>query len=74
MKVREILSKIMKKYRKENGLSQEKFAELSGLSVDTISLIECEKISPRFETVYKILTAMGVDLEQLLLDEIEKKK
>ncbi len=74
MKAREILSKIMKKYRKENGLSQEKFAERCGMSTDDISLIECKKASPYFDNVYKILMAMGIDLEKLLLDAIKKKK
>ena len=64
MEARKILAEIMKKYRKENKLSQEIFAERCGLSADEISLIECQKISPRFDNAYKILLEMGIDLEK----------
>lgn len=71
MKARRLLAEIMKKYRKKNKLSQEKFAERCGLSADEISLIECEKISPRFDIAYRILEAVGIDLEERLLGTME---
>lgn len=74
MKSRKILAEIMKKYRKENKRSQEKFAERCGLSVDEISLIECQKISSRFDIAYRILEAAGIDLEECLLGTTEQRK
>lgn len=74
MKARRLLAEIMKKYRKKNKLSQEKFAERCGLSADEISLIECEKISPRFDIAYRILEAVGIDLEKSLCEVFEKRE
>lgn len=66
MKARKILAKLLRNYRKAQGITQEQFAELCGLSSDEISLIECEKISPRFDIVYRMLEVMGINLEKIL--------
>lgn len=66
MKARKILAKLLRNYRKAQGITQEQFAELCGLSSDEISLIECEEISPRFDIVYRMLEVMGINLEKIL--------
>lgn len=66
MKARKMLAKLLRNYRKTHGITQEQFAELCGLSPDEISLIECEKISPRFDIVYRMLEVMGINLEKIL--------
>lgn len=66
MKARKMLANLLRNYRKTHSITQEQFAELCGLSPDEISLIECEKISQRFDIVYRILEVMGIDLEKSL--------
>ena len=66
MKARKMPAKLLRNYRKTHGITQEQFAELCGLSPDEISLIECEKISPRFDIVYRMLEVMGINLEKIL--------
>jgi transcriptional regulator with XRE-family HTH domain len=61
------LSKNIKKYRKENGLSQDKLARLADVAHATIIKIESGGIqSPTIDTVQKIAKALGVGLEDLM--------
>ena len=53
-------------YRKNNGLTQEQFAEGCSMSVDNISLIERKKIFPKLDTLGKIAGFMGVTVSELL--------
>ena len=59
----------VKKYRTKNGLSQEAFAEKSGLHRTYISALECEKRSIALDNVQKIADALGVDTYLLFVDE-----
>lgn len=52
--------------RKEQGLSHEKLAQLSGLNRSTISLLESKKRIPTILTCLKISSALGVKLHKLL--------
>nr|AGS53172.1 hypothetical protein [uncultured bacterium contig00060] len=65
--IRKILSKNVKDQRKKLELSQEKLAELTGLSVQTINDIEgCRKwVSDK--TLAKLSTALNIESYQLLI-------
>lgn len=67
LEIRSILSKNVKEQRKKLELSQEKLAELTGLSVQTINDIEgCRKwVSDK--TITKLSTALRVESYQLLI-------
>jgi transcriptional regulator with XRE-family HTH domain len=51
--------------RKQRGLTQEKLAELSGLSVDFLSLIERGRRSPSFQTIERLAEALQVKVKEL---------
>lgn len=67
-----VFSKNLKKYRLEQGLSQEKFAEKSGLHRTYISLVERRKRNITLDNVEKIANALGVEPYMLLIDDLEK--
>ena len=48
--------------RKENGLSQRRLAELSGIRNSTISRIEANKVTPDIETLEKISKVIDLEL------------
>ena len=58
----------LKKYRTEQGLSQEKFAELCGLHRTYISDIECFTRNVSLENVQKIADALGIDTHILFIE------
>ena len=58
----------LKKYRTEQGLSQEKFAELCGLHRTYISDIECFTKNVSLENVQKIADALGIDTHILFIE------
>ncbi len=47
-------------------ISQEKLAEQSGLNRTTIGYIERGEISPTIETLYKIASALDIELHDLV--------
>lgn len=49
--------------RKTLGISQNDLAEMSGVSLATIKNIERGKGNPSFETVEKILTVLGMEIQ-----------
>lgn len=59
----------LKKYRTEQGLSQEKFAELCGLHRTYISDIECFTRNVSLENVQKIAEALGIESYKMLITE-----
>lgn len=59
----------VRKYRLQNGLSQEKFAELCGLHRTYISDIECFQRNISLENVQKIADAIGVESYILIKEE-----
>ncbi|HAH61864.1 MAG TPA: XRE family transcriptional regulator [Treponema sp.] len=60
-RLQQCLSNNMKRYRKEKGLSQEKLAELSGVSANYIALIESGKNFPSLKMLGRIAGALGID-------------
>ena len=57
----------LRKYRKEKGLSQEKFAEMTGLHRTYISAIERKKRSIALDNVQKIADALEIDTYLLFI-------
>lgn len=68
------LSDLIKQFRNDNGISQRKFAIMTGLSNSTISLIENDSVNPytgnkmvfRLDTYAAIANAMNITLDTLL--------
>jgi transcriptional regulator with XRE-family HTH domain len=62
-----MLAKRVKEYRKQKGWTQQKFAEKTGLSFNTITKIE-QGIgdSPTLKTLLKLANALGVGLDELV--------
>ena len=61
-----MLGNRIREYRKERGFSQEILAEKSGVSTNTISLIEGGQMAMSVGILQKIVKALGVDANTLL--------
>jgi len=74
LEIRSILANNLKEQRKKMGLSQEKFAEISGLSIQSINDIEgCRKwISDK--TITKLSKALNLECYQLLMPKLTIKR
>lgn len=66
------LGDIIAEYRKANGMSMERFAELSGMSKAYVSILERNKTprgdepSPSFEKYRDVAKAIGMDVDELI--------
>ncbi len=69
MSLLEVFSNNLKKYRMQKGLSQEKFAELSGFHRTYISLVERGKRNITIDNIERIAAALEIDAYLLLIDE-----
>jgi len=66
-KTKSTIGKNIKKYREKLGISQDKLSKLAGITLHTITKIECGATpDPRIETVKKIADALGVRVDDLL--------
>ena len=68
----EALSKRLKMIRKETHQNQIDFAGNCGVSVETLSLIECEKSDPKLSTMQKIAAYTNMTVSQLLDTETDQ--
>lgn len=59
----------LRKYRTQLGVSQEKFAEMSGLHRTYISDIERFQRSISLDNIQKIAEALGVEPYKMFIDE-----
>lgn len=64
----------LKKYRTEQGLSQEKFAEMCGLHRTYISDIECFTRNVSLENVQKIADALGIETYILFMEAKDEQR
>ena len=64
--IRERICRRIQELRKQAGLTQEKLAALSGLSVDGIRKIETFRTTPTLETLEKIGKVFQMSLSELL--------
>ena len=69
LEIRMILSRNLKEQRKKLGYSQEKFAEISGLSVQTINDIEGGRKWVSDKTITKLSAALHIECYQLLIPD-----
>ena len=69
MDIIEVFAKNVKKYRNKMGLSQEAFAEKSGLHRTYISALECKKRSIALDNVQKIADALEIETYLLFKEE-----
>jgi transcriptional regulator with XRE-family HTH domain len=65
------LAAVLKRLREDRGLSQEHVAWHASLSVSTLAKIEHAQTAPHWDSVMRILSALGVTLNQLA-EEIER--
>lgn len=68
----ELVSKRLKTLRDRRGLTLRDLAEASGLSVNTISLIQRGKSSPTIGTLHKLATALGVSVADFVEEESDR--
>lgn len=69
MDIVKVFATNLKKYRIQKGLSQEAFAEISGLHRTYISAIEREKRSIALENIQKIANALDIETYLLFVDK-----
>jgi len=70
LEIRNILAKNLKEQRKKLGYSQERFAEVTGLSIQTINDIEGGRKWVSDKTITKLAKALHVECYQLLIPEL----
>jgi len=68
-----LIGKNAKRLRHSRDLTQAQVARKSGISVPTYSKIESGKVSPRMDTLFKVASAMGVGVHELLAQVRELK-
>lgn len=66
-KSKKLLGKRIRQLRKNNGLSQERFAELIGIDPNSVSRIECGVHYPSLDTLEKIATILKIEMRDLFL-------
>lgn len=66
MDMRKLVGRNVRRIRLKKGLTQEKFAEISGFSQQYISGLEHGRRNPTVVTVYEIATALGVSHLELM--------
>jgi len=66
MDMRKLVGRNVKRIRLGKGLTQEKFAELSGFSQQYISSLERGRRNPTVVTLYELATALGVSHMELV--------
>lgn len=64
----------VKAYRKNKEKTQFEMAVESGISMETLSLIERERANPSLETMQKISAYMGIPVSELLNVDGEDEK
>lgn len=68
MRLLQVFSNNLRKYRHASGLSQEAFANKAGLHRTYISALECGKRSIALDNIEKIADALEIDAYLLLVD------
>lgn len=70
--LRTLFGKKLRKIRRHQDLTQEKFAELLGVSVEFVSNMERGVNAPSFETLEKIAEVFDLPFNELFTFEEEK--
>jgi len=64
-----VFARNLKKYRNKRGLSQEAFAEKTGLHRTYISAVEREKRNISIDNIQKIADALEIDTYMLFIED-----
>jgi transcriptional regulator with XRE-family HTH domain len=67
--LREILGKNLRENRRKCGFSQEKLAEMAGISTQYLAMIEISRKFPTAEVLERLAGAMGIKVYELFLIE-----
>jgi transcriptional regulator with XRE-family HTH domain len=67
MDMRKLVGRNVRRIRQKKGLTQEKFAELSGFSQQYISSLEQGRRNPTVLTLYELATTLGVSHVELVV-------
>ncbi len=70
--LRILFGKRLRKIRRQNDYTQERLAELLGVSVEFVSNMERGVNAPSFETIEKIAEALNLPFTELFTFEEEK--
>lgn len=70
MDIKKTVGDNVRKYRKNLGVSQERFAEMCGLHRTYISDIECGQRNVSVENIQKIAEALKIESYKLLIEEV----
>lgn len=62
----------VRELRDRRGLTQARFAKLSGVAADTISRIEGARFSPTLDTMIKLANGLNLPLMALLSDRFDE--
>lgn len=68
MDIIKVFGSNVRKYRMQEKLSQEKFAELCGLHRTYISDVECFRRSISLDNIQKIATALNIETYKLFIE------
>ncbi len=63
----------VKEIRKERGLSQDRLAQLTGISRKYLSMIECQRATPSVSIAMKIASELDVSTDKIFLDLSNRK-
>lgn len=66
MDMRKLVGRNVRRIRQRKGLTQERFAEISGFSQQYISSLEQGRRNPTVVTLYELATALGVNHMELV--------
>ncbi|MDI9486536.1 MAG: helix-turn-helix transcriptional regulator [Bacillota bacterium] len=69
MDIIKVFGSNLRKYRTEQGISQEAFADKCGLHRTYISAIECYRRSISLENVQRIADALDIETYKLFMEE-----
>ena len=61
------IAKVIKESRKNKNITQERLAELIGVSMGYIGQIECEETPPSVNVIAKLVEILGIDANLLFL-------
>lgn len=67
----EAIGKRVRNEREKKGMSQMRLAELSDLSVNTLSHIECGNTKFSLPSIIAIVNALGITVDCLLMDVVD---
>ncbi|WP_297128365.1 helix-turn-helix domain-containing protein [uncultured Eubacterium sp.] len=68
----EIVGKVIQEFRKKKGISQEVLSGLADIGRTHLSAIERGERKPTLETLYRIATALDINMSDIVI-EIEKR-